>query len=198
MPSPEGFGYEEAFVGPDDWGQSRALADRLAEAANYEGGYCIMTHNAGTSAYYARLYGVLTEMAKVAPNMTLLDVQTPGFDAEKVKSTVSSWITKYGDELNVIALSETTGQAIGSIEACEAADRTDIIIGGIDNSKTALEYVQGGELEAATNQPPMQDGALAVLTAAKWLAGEEVAPITFMAPSVITIENVENYLPAQW
>lgn len=199
MPSTDGFNYEEAFVGPDDWGQSRALADALAKAANDQGGYCVLTHNAGTSAYYARLYGVETEMAKVAPNMKLLDVQTiAGFDADKTKSTVSSWITKFGSQLNVIAMGDTTGSAIGSIEACQAANRTDIILGGIDCSKTALDYVQGGQLLACTNQPPMQDGALAVEIAAKWLSGEQVAPVTFMAPHVITKDNVSQYMPAQY
>lgn len=198
MPSPEGMKYLLSFCGPDDWGQSRLLAQELAKKAGNTGGYAIITHSPGGSAYYARAYGVMTEIAKIAPDMKLLDIQSPGFEAEEVKRVVSDWITKYGDELKVIAMSETTAQAIGAIDACTDAGRTDIIIGGVDNSEIALNYVKEGKLAAATNQPPMQDGALPIQLAAKWFNGEELPTAILMAPGVITQENVENYLPAQW
>ena len=198
MPSPEGMKYLLSFSAPDDWGQSRLLAQQMAEDAGYKGGYAVITHSPGGSAYYARAYGVITEMSKIAPDMKLLDIQSPGFEAEEVKRVVSDWITKFGDELNVIVTSETTAQTIGAIEACEAANRNDIILGGIDNSEIALNYVKEGKLACATNQPPMQDGALPIQLAAKWFNGEELPTAIFMAPSVITKDNVENFLPAQW
>ena len=188
-----------SFCGPADWDQSKLMAEYMAEQAGYEGGYCVITHNPGGSAYYARAYGVITKLAEIAPDMVCLDIQSPGTDsAENVKQVVSDWITKYGDELKVIFTSETTVQATGSIEACEAAGRSDILIGGIDNSEIALNYIQEGKLTCGTNQPPMQDGALPVLLAAKWFNGEEIDDYVFMAPAVINADNVEDYLPAQW
>ena len=199
MPSNEGFQYLLSFCGPADWDQSKLMAEYMAEQAGYEGGYCVITHNPGGSAYYARAYGVITKLAEIAPDMVCLDIQSPGTDsAENVKQVVSDWITKYGDELKVIFTSETTVQATGSIEACEAAGRSDILIGGIDNSEIALNYIQEGKLTCGTNQPPMQDGALPVLLAAKWFNGEEIDDYVFMAPAVINADNVEDYLPAQW
>lgn len=199
MPSNEGFQYLLSFCGPADWDQSKLMAEYMAEQAGYEGGYCVITHNPGGSAYYARAYGVITKLAEIAPDMVCLDIQSPGTDsAENVKQVVSDWITKYGDELKVIFTSETTVQATGSIEAREAAGRSDILIGGIDNSEIALNYIQEGKLTCGTNQPPMQDGALPVLLAAKWFNGEEIDDYVFMAPAVINADNVEDYLPAQW
>ena len=199
MPSNEGFQYLLSFCGPADWDQSKLMAEYMAEQAGYEGGYCVITHNPGGSAYYARAYGVITKLAEIAPDMVCLDIQSPGTDsAENVKQVVSDWITKYGDELKVIFTSETTVQATGSIEACEAAGRSDILIGGIDNSEIALNYIQEGKLTCGSNQPPMQDGALPVLLAAKWFNGEEIDDYVFMAPAVINADNVEDYLPAQW
>ncbi|MCI8558539.1 MAG: substrate-binding domain-containing protein [Lachnospiraceae bacterium] len=199
MPSNEGFQYLLSFCGPADWDQSKLLAEYMAEEAGYQGGYCVITHNPGGSAYYARAYGVITELAKIAPDMKCLDIQSPGTDsAENVKQVVSDWITKYGDELNVIFTSETTAQATGSIEACETAGRSDILIGGIDNSETALNYIKDGRLKCSTNQPPMQDGALPVLLAAKWFNGEDLDDYVFMEPAVIHKDNVESFLPAQW
>lgn len=199
MPSDEGFQYLLSFCGPDDWGQSKLLAEYLAEKAGYEGGYCVVTHEPGGSQYYARAIGVITHLAEIAPDMYLLDQQAPGTNsADQTKTVVANWITTYGDELKVIYTGETTVQATGAIEACKNADRTDIIIGGIDNSNTALTYVQNGELTCCTNQPPMQDGALPVLLAAKWFNGETLDQVVFMEPGIISADNVETYLPAQW
>lgn len=199
MPSNEGFRYLLSFCGPADWDQSKMLATYLADAAGKEGKYAVITHEPGGSAYYARCYGVITKLAEYAPDMECLDVQSPGTDAaEKTKQVVSDWITKFGDELKVIYLSETTAQATGAIEACKDAGRTDILIGGIDNSATALNYIQAGELTCSTNQPPMQDGALPVLLAAQYFNGETLEDYVFMEPAIIDAENVESYLPAQW
>lgn len=199
MPSNEGFQYLLSFCGPADWDQSKLLAQYIAKRRDYRGGYCIITHNPGGSMYYARAYGVLTQLANIAPDMVCLDIQSPGTDsAENVKRVTADWITKFGDKLTAIFTSETTVQATGSIEACEAAGRTDILIGGIDNSNTALTYVKNGQLACCTNQPPMQDGALPVLLAARWFNGEAIEDYVFMAPAVITADNVESFLPAQW
>lgn len=199
MPSADGFQYLLSFCGPDDWGQSKMLAETLAEAAGYKGGYCVVTHEPGGSQYYARAIGVITQLAEIAPEMYLLDQQAPGTNsADETKTVVANWITNYGDELKVIYLGETTVQATGAIEACANAGREDILIGGIDNSNNALTYVQEGKLTCCTNQPPMQDGALPVLLAAKWFNGETLDQVVFMAPGIIDAENVQNYLPAQW
>lgn len=199
MPSADGFQYLLSFCGPDDWGQSKLLAEYIAEKAGYQGGYCVVTHEPGGSQYYARAIGVITKLAEIAPDMYLLDQQAPGTNsADETKTVVANWITSYGDELRAIYTGETTVQATGAIEACKNANRTDILIGGIDNSNTALTYVQNGELVCCTNQPPMQDGALPVLLAAKWFNGETLDQVVFMTPSVINADNVEKYLPAQW
>ena len=199
MPSAEGFQYLLSFCGPDDWGQSKLLAEYLADKAGKTGGYAILSHEPGGSAYYARAYGVITRLTEYAPDMKLLDVQAPGTDsADQSKTIVADWITRFGNELNVIYTGETTVQSTGAIEASKNAGRTDIIIGGIDNSDTALSAVQDGSLTCATNQPPMQDGALPVLLAAKWFNGETLDQVVFMKPSVISAENVNDFLPAQW
>lgn len=199
MPSNEGFQYLLCFCGPDDWGQTRLLAEFIADKADKKGGYCLVTHEPGGSAYYARAYGVITHLAEYAPDMKLLDMQAPGTDsADQTKSIVSDWITKFGQELKIIYTGETTVQATGSIEACKNASREDIFIGGIDNSGMALEYVKNGDLQCCTNQPPVQDGALPVLLAAKYFNGDEIETMIYMKPEVINKDNVDDFLPAQW
>ncbi|MEG0257379.1 MAG: sugar ABC transporter substrate-binding protein, partial [Christensenella sp.] len=89
--------YMEAWTGPDDWAQMRGLADTLGEAMGGKGGVAYITHNVGTSPYYARTYGPITQLKEKYPEIKALDVQSPGFEAAKVKQVVADWITRFGD-----------------------------------------------------------------------------------------------------
>jgi ribose transport system substrate-binding protein len=49
LPIDEGMKYVLAWTGPDDWGQFRMLAHTFADLMHYQGGYCIVRHNPGSS-----------------------------------------------------------------------------------------------------------------------------------------------------
>jgi len=50
----EAYSYILSWTGPNDWGQHRMLARCFAEAMEFKGGYCIVSHRPGTSAFNAR------------------------------------------------------------------------------------------------------------------------------------------------
>lgn len=187
-----------AYTGPNDWYQMRKVADTLGEKLNGEGGVAYITHNVGTSPYYARTYGPLTEITEKYPNIKSLDIQSPGFEAPAVKQVVSDWITKYGDDLNAIVLADDSDQAIGATEACAAAGRDDIVIVAAGISKQGTELIQEGKLEAASYQSCQADAGLAVRTVAEYFCGEEIPRVSYIETDIITEENVEEFLPTQW
>ena len=190
--------YMISWTGPDDWGQMRELARMMADDLGGEGGVCYLTHNAGGSAYFARMYGPRTELAEYAPGIKTLDYQTPGFDAPKCKQVVSDWITKFGDDLNAIFCADDSAQVIGTIDALKEAGRTDIKVYAAGNSKTGQDYVKSGDVQAINYQSAEGDAAAAVQTAAKWFAGEEVMDMGYMKPVMITADNVDSFYPCQW
>lgn len=187
-----------AYTGPNDWAQMRILASTLGEAINGEGGVCYITHNVGTSPYYARTFGPMSTLAEEYPNIKHLDVQSPGFEATAVKQVVSDWITKYGDELNAIVLADDSDQAIGAVEACKAAGREDIAIVAAGMSKQGAELIQSGDLTMVSYQTCQGDAGLAVRTVSEWFCGEDISRVSYLATDVIDTENVESYLPCQW
>lgn len=187
-----------AYTGPNDWAQMRILASTLGEAINGEGGVCYITHNVGTSPYYARTFGPMSTLAAEYPNIKHLDVQSPGFEATAVKQVVSDWITKYGDELNAIVLADDSDQAIGAVEACKAAGRDDIVIVAAGMSKQGAELIQSGDMKMVSYQTCQGDAGLAVRTVSEWFCGEEIPRVGYLATDVIDGENVESYLPCQW
>jgi len=190
--------YMVCWTGPDDWGQMRKLSDVLAKAMNNEGGIAYITHNAGTSPYYARTYGPITQFAVTAPGIKTLDIQTPGFDAVACKQVVADWLTRFGPELKAIFLADDSAQAIGAIDALNEAGRSDVLLVAAGNSKTGQDYVKEGKLLAITYQTAEGDGAAAIYAMAKYFDGQKVPAIGYLAQQIITKENVDNFYPVQW
>lgn len=198
LPAADAMNYIMAYTGPNDWYQMRNLADKLGEDLGGKGGVCYITHNVGTSPYYARTYGPLTELASKYPDIKSLDIQSPGFEASAVKQVVSDWITKYGDQLNAIVLADDSDQAIGATEACKAAGRDDIIIVAAGISKQGAELIQSGELKAASYQSCQADAGLAVRTVSEYFCGEKINRVAYIGTDIITQDNVDSFLPCQW
>ncbi|MEG1525012.1 MAG: substrate-binding domain-containing protein [Clostridia bacterium] len=198
LPTSDAMKYMVSWTGPDDWGQMRLLAGKLATAMNNKGGVCYITHNAGTSPYFARTYGPITEFKKIAPDIATLDIQTPGFDAVACKQVVSDWITRFGDKLTAIFLADDSAQAIGTIDALKEAGRTDVLVVAAGNSKQGMDLVKSGDLLAINYQTAEGDGGAVVYSMAKFFAGQEVPAIGYLAQDIITTENVDGFYPPQW
>ena len=198
LPDAEAMQYVLTWSGPDDFGQMAMLAQAAGAKVGGEGGVCYMTHNPGGSPYYARYNRYEAELAQAHPNMKTLDVQSPGFEADKAKQVASDWITRFGDELKVIQLADDSAQAIGAVEACKAAGRTDIIITAAGNSKVGMDGIIAGDVFGITYQSAEGDGAIAIKLAADWFNGKELDPMYYLPQHVITAEDVQSYMPAQW
>ncbi len=190
--------YMVAWSGPDDWAQMRQLARSLADAMGKKGGICYITHNPGTSPYFARTYGPITEFATYAPEIKTLDIQSPGFDAPKTKQVVSDWITRFGPDLNAIFLADDSPQAIGTIDALKEAGRTDVLVVAAGNSKQGQDLVKSGDLLMINYQSAEGDGAAVIKNMADWFDGKEVAPIGYITTAMITKDNVDSFYPCQW
>jgi len=200
IPNDEAMKYVLGITAPDDFGQFKMLGQYLAEAMNGEAGVCYLTHIPGGSPYYARYLNVAKYYEANYPNMKTLDFQSPGFDAPKCKQVVADWITRFGDELTAIVISDDSAQALGASQACEEAGRTDIKMIAAGNSKVGMDLVKEGKLFAITYQSAEADGAVPVKLAADYFNGLDIGTNAayYLPQAVITAENVTEYEPAQW
>jgi ribose transport system substrate-binding protein len=199
IPVDEGMRYVLTWTGPDDWGQFRMLAREFARRMNNKGSYCIIQHMPGGSPFFSRTYAVVTELKKIAPEMKLLEKQTTMLEAEKTMQVVSDWITKYGPELKGIVSADDSGAQTGINEAVAKANREDIIRVAAGNSKVGMDFIRKGKLHAITYQSAEADGALPMKLAADWFNGKEITrPVYYLPKHVITKDDVDQYLPAQW
>jgi ribose transport system substrate-binding protein len=199
IPVDAGMPYVLTWTGPDDWGQFRMLAREFAKRMNHDGGYGIVQHMPGGSPYFSRTFSVITELKRIAPKMKLLEKQTTKLEAERTMQVVSDWITKYGTELKGIVSADDSGAQIGINQACKNAGREDIIRVAAGNSKFGMDFIKAGTLHAITYQSAEADGALPMKLAADWFCGKPIAkPVYYLPKHIITADDVEQYLPAQW
>ncbi len=200
IPTDEAMKYVLAITAPDDFGQFKMLGEYLAKAVNGKAGVAYITHIPGGSPYFARTISVYKYFEKNFPGMVKLDVQSPGFDAPKTKQVVADWLTRFGNKLTAIVVSDDSAQGLGVSQALEEAGRSDIKVIAAGNSKVGMDLVAAGKLYAITYQSAEADGAVPMKVAADYFNGIKIdANAAFYLPqAVITKDNVQKYLPAQW
>ena len=200
IPTDEAMKYAIAISAPDDFGQFRLLADALAKSVGGKGGVGYITHIPGGSPYFARTTNVVNYYKEKYPDMKKLDIQSPGFDAPKAKQVVADWITRFGKDLTCIVVSDDSAQALGATQACEEAKRTDIKIIAAGNSKVGMDLVKAGKVFAITYQSAEADGAIPVKVVADYFNGVDLGPNAafYLPQAIITQENVDKFMPAQW
>jgi len=200
IPSDDAMRYVLAITAPDDFGQFKMLAEFMGKAVNGKGGVGYITHIPGGSPYFARTTNVIEYYKEHYPNMKTLDIQSPGFEAPKTKQVVADWITRFGKDLTCIVLADDSAQALGATQALEEAGRDDVFVIAAGNSKVGMDLVKAGKIDAITFQSAEADGAVPIKVAADYFNGVDLgANAAFYLPqAVITPENVDSYMPAQW
>lgn len=198
LPQDEALKYCICWTGPDDFGQFRMLARAWADKLGKKGGVAFVQHAPGGSPYFARCSGPISELAGYAPDIKVLDKQAPGFKAAQTQQVVADWLTRFGAEMTGICASDDSAQAIGIVEALRKAGRTDVIVVSAGNSKVGMDAVKRGEIYAVTYQSAEADGAVALKAAADWFNGEQLEPVRYLPQHIITKDDVEKFMPAQW
>ncbi|MDC7233964.1 MAG: hypothetical protein PQJ58_12095, partial [Spirochaetales bacterium] len=91
-------------------------------------------------------------------------------------------------------------QGLGVTQALEEAGRDDVFVIAAGNSKVGMDLVKAGKIDAITFQSAEADGAVPVKVAADYFNGVDLGPNAayYLPQAVITPENVDDYMPAQW
>ena len=197
-PEHEAMRYAICWTGPDDWGQFRMLARAWADKIGKKGGVAYVRHAPGGSPFFARTFAPVSELAAYAPEIKTLDMQAPGFEAAKTQQVVADWLTRFGKDLAGICAADDSAQAIGIVEACKKAGRSDIVVVAAGNSKVGMDALKAGDMYAITYQSAEADGAVALKAAVDWFNGLAVEPVRYLPKHIITKADVDQYMPAQW
>lgn len=198
MPTQEALNYCLAWTGPDDWGNMRNLSKIFAKGMNYEGKYAIVRHFEGNACFNSRTWSFISELKKIAPKMECVEMGATKLDKAKTQKVVAGWLKLHKDLKGIIS-SDDSGAQLGINEACDNANRTDIIRIAAGNSKVGMDAIKEGKLLAINYQSAESDGAFPMKLAADWFEGKEFKSfIQYLPKVIIDKDNVESFYPAQW
>ncbi|RKX74051.1 MAG: hypothetical protein DRP70_04840 [Spirochaetes bacterium] len=185
--------YMLAWTGPDDWGQSRLLARHLADKMGKYGGYVILQHLEGTSSFYARTWGVITELSKYAPKMIFL-AAAPGMDKNKAAIELHRWIKEFGDNLKGLFCADDSLSMTAVSRVLEETGRQDVVCVAAGSSETGLKLIQEGILAATAYQSPEVDAEIAFQTIVDWFEAVPIDPLRYLPKHIITENDAMEFL----
>ncbi len=189
----EGMKFVNTYVGSREEDAGIIQAEQTAKLLGGEpGNIGILMGQIGHAAQIGRTKGVEDTIAAQYPNMKVLAKQTGSWDRAKGLAVAQDWFQAYPD-MNVI-LANNDEMAIGALLAAQKSGKSDadLIIGGVDATPDALEYMGGG-LDFSVFQDAVGQGRGAAEAAYKWAKGESAEARVWIPFVLVTSENASQF-----
>lgn len=162
----------ETFVGTDVKSSGIMAMDVAAEAIGEEGRVFEIQGIIGHTGQINRGAGIAEALEKY-PNIELVESQSGEFLKDKAMSVTEAWLAKYPKgEIDAI-IAHNDQMALGALNACLAANRTEIKIVGIDGDLEALQAVADGTMAGSIVDYCEEESRYAVEEMVSILEGNE-------------------------
>ena len=131
------------FVGTDVQSSGRLAMDLGANLINKKGKLFVIEGIIGHTAQINRGAGIAAELKKY-PDIQMVEKQCGEFSKDKSIDLTNAWLTKYPKGQIDLIIAHNDDMALGAMNACLAAGRTEIKIVGIDGTADALKGIISG------------------------------------------------------
>lgn len=135
----------------------------------------------------------------------LLESQSASYDQDTAASTMANILQAHSDVDIVLCCNDL--MAAGAVTALKenniAVGADGVLVAGIDGNLIALQSIEAGEIYASAYDWSILQGYYAVMQAYDLIQGKEVPELTTTPDTIITADNVDEYLPhgeelAEW
>lgn len=180
------------FVGSDDVQAGEMMANYVMEQVPDGGKYAHMMGIVGNSAQIDRGQGIANIM-EASDKWESVGDYAADWSADKAVQFAGDVLTEHGDDIkSFICDNDDMSSAVQAY--CNSVGREDIVCIGVDGNAGPLQMVKDGTLGATV----LQDGAAQVTTAIELIpgviAGETVEKSIMVPFTLVTSENVDQYL----
>ncbi len=185
---------EEAlsYVGSDSVESGEILMGAVAELLNGKGNIVVLHGMYGHEAEIKRQEGILN-ILKNYPDIKIVAEDTGNWYRDKAMDVMENWVQS-GMKFDAV-VAHNDEMAIGALLAIEDAGLTDeIIIGGIDATPEAIEFLKQGKLDVTVFQDAKGQGRKAMEVAAAAVKGEEVEKEYMIPYELVTPDKADEYL----
>jgi ABC-type sugar transport system substrate-binding protein len=191
----------EGFTGPNYTLQAEILAEYTCDNFATDGDVLnvgIVQGDLGYSAEIERTGGFENKIAELCPDkVAVIDKQSGQWSQQRSLEVARDMVTKHGEDLDMIyAEDDTMGAGVADGLEQSGLQPGEVILVGIGGNVDGFRLMDEGWMQATIYQSPFIDGELAVDTALRILAGEDIEDRIAIDSPVITPDNMSEYEPA--
>lgn len=182
----------DAYVGVSNADGGEMEMTKAAEDIGGAGNVAFLYGPMGSDAQLGRLEGYQRVLSK-NPDIKVAFESTAEWDTAKALSLVENWLQANKDLKAIVA--QNDGMALGALKAIEDAKLQDSIkVYGLDATPDALQAVKDGRLAATVSQSTTAQGTEAMKACYAIASGETVDSEILVDFTLITKDNVDEFL----
>jgi ribose transport system substrate-binding protein len=181
----------DTFIATDSVAAAKELGEWVVEKTGGEGNLGIIQGQLGTTPEEARDEGFTEGIA--GSNIVEITRQASDAWAQEEGYDIATDMLQANPEINII-FGRADGLALGAAQAARNAGIDDILVVGFDGDPSGLTAVADGTLAATVTQQTTLMGKLAVQSALKLIAGEDVDAEQLQAGMLTTADNVQEFI----
>lgn len=179
------------YIGSDNVEAGVVSGEAVVEALGGEGAVIELSGSLGASPTIARADGFRQGLE--GSNIEIIATQTANYDRAEGLEVMEDLLQRFGEGQIQGVYTHNDQMAFGAVEAIAEAGREDEIqVFGIDGEEEALALVESGEMAATVGYPLVVKES--TIAAAKLCAGEEIDERIVLDSTLITTDNVEDYV----
>jgi ribose transport system substrate-binding protein len=193
IPDEEALKHSVGYSGKDDWETARIAAREMAKKLNNKGKIVMLQGFPGQPAEIARTEGFEEELAKIAPDIKIVDKQPYDWDPAKAQAITEDFLTKYPDIDGMWIHDDNAAAAAGQIVKQHGYKKGEIIIIGTGGSKNGISAIKEGIIYGTVDQSPVTAAELDVELIVKYFKEGELPKWNHCPLPFYTAENVGDY-----
>lgn len=175
-------------IASNNFQAGQMAAEYMIQQLGGEGKVIAIEGISGNITGMTRVEGFLSTIQENAPGMEVVGRFAGDWDRLKAATITADVLTAHPDLRGIYCANDT--MALGAVEAVIAAGKGDqVVVIGTDGIKDARDAILAGRLSATVAQLPYLMGVMAVQTAVKVMAGEDV-PLRQDVPLLLLTKQV--------
>lgn len=184
------------YVGTGDYQMGCVQAEYLAEVLPENGKVCEVIINVGQKNAIDRMNGLHETLAKLRPDVEIIDTQPGLVDTTTTMNVVEDWLQRFGEDGIDAITSQSVASTAGIIEVLKSHNLTEdiFVVSSDETPETAKEWITNGWLDA-TAYFDLQDLSVKAMEIARdCLNGNPPEQKEFlMERKVYTLDNLDQY-----
>ena len=176
-------------VATDNFRGGELAADRLAKILDGEGEVAMVKVQPGSASTMEREDGFEQRVAKVYPDIKIVDARYGMADFAKSLAVAENMLTAHPNLEALFASNESS--TVGAVQALKQR-KSEVKLVGFDSSAALVDDLKSGAIDSLVIQDPFRMGYESVKAALDHLDGKPVKKINPLPPVLVDLGNLMN------